>query len=110
MLANVCSVLLRSSLSYHGCALCCIGPQLLLHVPSNAVQHLDIPASGVYLATYNYLKAFFTGGTEASLSPLATMVAGGLAGIANWSVCLPPDVLKSRLQTAPEGKYPDGKF
>ena len=24
------------------------------------------------------------------------------------SVCIPADVLKSRLQTAPEGKYPDG--
>lgn len=35
-------------------------------------------------------------------------MAGGLAGIANWSVCIPPDVLKSRLQTAPEGKYPGG--
>lgn len=28
--------------------------------------------------------------------------------MANWAVCIPADVLKSRLQTAPEGKYPDG--
>ena len=31
------------------------------------------------------------------------MCAGGLAGIFNWAVAIPPDVLKSRLQTAPEG-------
>lgn len=69
----------------------------------------DVPASGVYLATYEYLKKLFTrDDTTRKLSPLSTMVAGGLAGIANWSVCIPPDVLKSRLQTAPEGKYPEG--
>lgn len=57
--------------------------------------------------TYEYLKKLFAG-PERTLSPLATLTAGGFAGIANWAVCLPPDVLKSRLQTAPEGKYPDG--
>lgn len=31
-----------------------------------------------------------------------------MAGIFNWLVALPPDVLKSRLQTAPEGTYPNG--
>lgn len=30
------------------------------------------------------------------------------AGIANWSIGMPQDVLKSRLQTAPEGTYPGG--
>lgn len=29
----------------------------------------------------------------------------GMAGIANWAVAIPPDVLKSRLQSAPEGRY-----
>jgi solute carrier family 25 carnitine/acylcarnitine transporter 20/29 len=28
-----------------------------------------------------------------------------LQGIANWVVAIPPDVLKSRYQTAPEGRY-----
>ena len=39
------------------------------------------------------------------LSPLAVLTAGGLAGMANWIVCIPPDVLKSRFQSAPPGKY-----
>ena len=60
-----------------------------------------------------------------------TILAGGTAGILNWAVAIPPDTLKSRLQTgferrvcvllvwrcvaflvllssAPEGKYPNG--
>ncbi|PAV91054.1 hypothetical protein WR25_01262 isoform B [Diploscapter pachys] len=69
----------------------------------------DIPASAAYLSVYEYLKKKFSGeGAQRTLSPGATLLAGGLAGMANWSVCIPADVLKSRLQTAPEGKYPDG--
>ncbi|XP_013393502.1 mitochondrial carnitine/acylcarnitine carrier protein-like [Lingula anatina] len=28
-----------------------------------------------------------------------------MAGIFNWMIAMPPDVLKSRFQTAPEGMY-----
>ncbi len=34
-----------------------------------------------------------------------TVLAGGMAGICNWLVAIPADVVKSRLQTAPEGVY-----
>lgn len=67
----------------------------------------DIPASGAYLSVYELLKKKF-GGSEGTLSPGATLAAGGFAGIANWAVCIPADVMKSRLQTAPEGAYPNG--
>uniref|UniRef100_A0A1I8BNR9 Congested-like trachea protein n=1 Tax=Meloidogyne hapla TaxID=6305 RepID=A0A1I8BNR9_MELHA len=67
----------------------------------------DIPASGAYISVYEYLKAKFSG-EQGKLTPMTTLMAGGFAGIANWSVCIPADVMKSRLQTAPEGKYPDG--
>lgn len=52
----------------------------------------------MYFLTYEYLKERFTpeGG---KLSLLATITAGGFAGIANWLVGMPPDILKSRLQT-----------
>ena len=33
------------------------------------------------------------------------MTAGGLAGVAMWSFAIPPDVIKSRIQSAPEGVY-----
>jgi solute carrier family 25 carnitine/acylcarnitine transporter 20/29 len=34
-----------------------------------------------------------------------TVLAGGTAGICNWLVAIPADVVKSRLQTAPDGVY-----
>ena len=70
----------------------------------------DTPASGMYFASYEFLQNWLTpeGKTRADLSPGRTLFAGGMAGIFNWSVAIPADVLKSRLQTAPEGKYPRG--
>lgn len=69
----------------------------------------DIPASGAYLSVYEFLKKKFAGDNPSGkLSPTATLMAGGIAGMANWAVCIPADVLKSRLQIAPHGKYPDG--
>ncbi|KAG7208290.1 hypothetical protein KM043_014532 [Ampulex compressa] len=57
--------------------------------------------------TYEILQRWLTpeGG---KLGILSTIMAGGFAGIANWIVGMPPDVLKSRLQTAPEGTYKNG--
>lgn len=70
----------------------------------------DIPASGVYFASYEFLQVALTpeGKSRSDLSMGRTLLAGGLAGITNWMVAIPPDVLKSRLQTAPAGKYPRG--
>ena len=70
----------------------------------------DVPASGVYFCSYEWLKTVLTpaGKPKGDLSVGATLFAGGFAGILNWAVAIPPDVLKSRLQTAPEGKYPNG--
>jgi solute carrier family 25 carnitine/acylcarnitine transporter 20/29 len=31
-----------------------------------------------------------------------------MVGVANWIVAIPPDVLKSRFQNAPEGHYKNG--
>lgn len=42
---------------------------------------------------------------SSKLSPVAVLTAGGLAGMANWIVSIPPDTLKSRYQSAPQGKY-----
>lgn len=70
----------------------------------------DTPASGMYFMSYEFLQNYLTpeGKTRADLSPGRTLFAGGIAGIMNWVVAIPQDVLKSRLQTAPEGKYPKG--
>ncbi|GBP22444.1 Congested-like trachea protein [Eumeta japonica] len=69
----------------------------------------DVPASGMYFMTYEWVKEILVPeDATAQLKMLATIVAGGCAGIANWLVGMPADVLKSRLQTAPEGTYPKG--
>lgn len=61
----------------------------------------DIPASGLYFLAYEYVKAFAAEniGTEGSRGLIGTIFAGGSAGVANWLVGMPADVLKSRLQT-----------
>lgn len=69
----------------------------------------DVPASGMYFMTYEWVKeALVPQDASAKIKMAATIVAGGCAGIANWLVAMPADVLKSRLQTAPEGTYPKG--
>ncbi|TRZ03989.1 hypothetical protein DNTS_018902, partial [Danionella cerebrum] len=70
----------------------------------------DVPASGMYFMTYERLKNALTpeGKSPSELSVPSVLFAGGMAGICNWAVATPPDVLKSRFQTAPEGLYPNG--
>uniref|UniRef100_UPI00398E7300 mitochondrial carnitine/acylcarnitine carrier protein isoform X1 n=1 Tax=Pristiophorus japonicus TaxID=55135 RepID=UPI00398E7300 len=70
----------------------------------------DVPASGMYFMTYEWLKYSLTpeGQSASDLSVPRILFAGGMAGIFNWAVAIPPDVLKSRFQTAPEGLYPNG--
>ena len=43
--------------------------------------------------------------SRCELSVGKTLFAGGMAGICNWVVAIPVDVVKSRLQAAPEGVY-----
>ncbi|EAA11277.4 congested-like trachea protein [Anopheles arabiensis] len=72
----------------------------------------DVPASGMYFLTYEYIQRALAPKAgeqkDASIGLLGTIFAGGMAGIANWAIGMPADVLKSRLQTAPEGTYPNG--
>ncbi|KAJ2497210.1 carnitine transporter [Coemansia sp. RSA 1972] len=67
----------------------------------------DVPGSVAYFGAYELIKKALTNQSagQGSISPVAIVTAGGLAGMANWAVAIPPDVLKSRLQTAPDGKY-----
>ncbi|XP_037025335.1 mitochondrial carnitine/acylcarnitine carrier protein-like [Bradysia coprophila] len=67
-----------------------------------------IPQAGLYFMTYDVLKKAFAPADGTSLTPIRTLTAGGLTGIINWVFMLPADVIKSRIQTAPEGTYPKG--
>lgn len=70
----------------------------------------DVPASGMYFMSYEWLQRTMTpeGKSRSDLSIPRTLFAGGMAGTCNWIIAIPPDVLKSRLQTAPQGAYPRG--
>jgi len=66
----------------------------------------DSVASFFYFSSYEYSKYILRQqSNDANWVPL---IAGGIAGIFNWLGCLPIDTLKSKLQVAPEGKYPNG--
>ncbi|KAG4072012.1 hypothetical protein HA402_010949 [Bradysia odoriphaga] len=67
-----------------------------------------IPQAGIYFMTYEILKKAFAPADGSGLSTIRTLTAGGLTGIINWVFMLPADVVKSRIQTAPEGTYPRG--
>ncbi|KAF8973549.1 carnitine/acyl carnitine carrier [Flammula alnicola] len=57
----------------------------------------DGPGSAAYFAAYEV--------TKKQLNLGAIIVAGGTAGVAMWALAIPPDVLKSRIQSAPTGTY-----
>jgi|Transcript_10105 solute carrier family 25 carnitine/acylcarnitine transporter 20/29 len=70
----------------------------------------DIPGTVAYFGTYELAKKELMkiqgiDPNKGQLSPVAVLTAGGLAGMACWGVGIPADVIKSRYQTAPEGKY-----
>ncbi|KAI1900016.1 hypothetical protein AGOR_G00067870 [Albula goreensis] len=67
----------------------------------------DVPSSGLYFLTYECMKNCLTpdGQSVSQLSTPRILLAGGLAGILNWVIALPPDVLKSNFQTAVDGRY-----
>lgn len=55
--------------------------------------------SMAYFGVYEGLKRALTP-EGATLSPLAVVMAGGFAGMCNWAVAIPFDVVKTRIQTA----------
>jgi solute carrier family 25 carnitine/acylcarnitine transporter 20/29 len=68
----------------------------------------DSVASFFYFSTYAILKHSMTPEGQTQPGMAGTLFAGGMAGIFNWLGCIPIDTLKTKLQTAPEGKYPNG--
>jgi solute carrier family 25 (mitochondrial carnitine/acylcarnitine transporter), member 20/29 len=74
----------------------------------------DGAGSFAYFAAYEWIKRQLTPAGSSALSPTAVVLGGGAAGVANWLVALPIDVVKSRLQaqvgapTAAGGPPPPG--
>jgi solute carrier family 25 carnitine/acylcarnitine transporter 20/29 len=54
----------------------------------------------MYFMTYELVQRILSQHSKTGeIGVLSTIFAGGSAGIANWIVAMPADVLKSRLQT-----------
>lgn len=66
----------------------------------------DVPGNATYFGTYEAVKRLSCEleGRETA-STTGTLIAGGCAGVANWTLAIPMDTIKSRWQTAPAGKY-----
>jgi len=67
----------------------------------------DGPGSAAYFAAYEVTKKALApaGASSSDLNVGQVILAGGTAGVAMWAIAIPPDVLKSRLQSAPTGTY-----
>eukprot|EP00127_Corallochytrium_limacisporum_P002346 Clim_evm2s110 gene=Clim_evmTU2s110 len=68
----------------------------------------DSLASFFYFSTYEFLKFKMTPEGATGPGPIATFLAGGFAGMANWLPALPIDVMKSKLQADKGNVYPNG--
>ncbi|XP_070557383.1 mitochondrial carnitine/acylcarnitine carrier protein-like [Ptychodera flava] len=70
---------------------------------------LHVPSTGLFFMTYELLKRTLTpsGQSTEDLSVGRILIAGGIAGC-SCGLFMPLDTLKSRFQTAPHGKYPNG--
>ncbi|KAI8912870.1 mitochondrial carrier domain-containing protein [Entophlyctis helioformis] len=64
----------------------------------------DVPGSAAYFVAYEFTHRLLKGDSD-KLSIGAVLFSGGMAGVAMWSIAIPPDVIKSRIQSAPAGTY-----
>ncbi|XP_017069988.1 mitochondrial magnesium exporter 1 [Drosophila eugracilis] len=65
--------------------------------------------TGFYFVTYEFLQELARKKSKTGqISTTSTIISGGMAGIVFWTLAVPFDVLKSRLQSAPEGTYKHG--
>ncbi|KAJ3126045.1 carnitine transporter [Nowakowskiella sp. JEL0407] len=64
----------------------------------------DIPGSAAYFVAYEICYRNLKP-KDGPASMGAVLFSGGMAGVAMWSIAIPPDVIKSRQQAAPAGTY-----
>jgi solute carrier family 25 (mitochondrial carnitine/acylcarnitine transporter), member 20/29 len=78
----------------------------------------DVPGNAAYFATYKYIKQLCTNYNynntnsnghsiinQKQMMMLLPAFAGGMAGVANWTVAIPIDVVKSQWQVSEPGQY-----
>lgn len=102
------------SLKYNGIMDCAMkiyktGGVRSLYKGFGATLLRDTPGNAAYFFTYEFLKrkiATMERKNEKEKFPSFSIIfAGGCAGVVNWIVAMPADVIKSRFQTAPDYEY-----
>lgn len=73
-------------------------------IPGFSCLRLPVSGSAAYFVSYE-ATARALRPSDGSLSIGAELFAGGMAGVAMWSIAIPPDVIKSRMQASPAGTY-----
>ena len=63
-----------------------------LRLPVLSCTHTNDIASVSYFATYEVTKKRLTPADSKDLSLSAVILAGGTAGVAMWTIAIPPDV------------------
>ena len=82
-------------------AMCTLGQNSNICSKTIVCCFSDVPASAMYFGSYEIIQRALVpeGGDRTEIGIGRTIFAGGMAGIFNWIVALPPDVVKSRLQS-----------
>ncbi|XP_006793116.1 solute carrier family 25 member 47-A [Neolamprologus brichardi] len=88
---------------YHGpvhCLLTIVKQEGLLGLYRGALPIMlrDGPSYATYFLTYATICEWFAGGNKKKLDWYVVMLAGGIAGMAGWTIGTPMDVIKARLQ------------
>ena len=65
----------------------------------------DIPGSAAYFVGYEFFYRLLKPKDSTTIPVGVVLFSGGMAGVAMWSIAIPPDVIKSRIQSAPVGTY-----
>ncbi|KAL3979932.1 tripartite motif-containing protein 35 [Sarotherodon galilaeus] len=88
---------------YHGpvhCLLTIVKQEGLMGLYRGALPLMlrDGPSYATYFLTYATICEWFAGGSKKKLDWYVVMLAGGIAGMAGWTIGTPMDVIKARLQ------------
>jgi solute carrier family 25 carnitine/acylcarnitine transporter 20/29 len=61
----------------------------------------DVPGSFMYFLTYEAIKRQ----TKDTVPTIGILFGGGIAGMLNWTIAIPCDTLKSRIQSSPNQRF-----
>ena len=86
------------------------GPSYVLGTGLVATLLREVPGNMAYFVGYEFLKSWLSGrepheSPESTPSATTCLIAGGVAGCSFWTISYPMDIVKTRLQTAPAGRY-----